>query len=187
MNSLRLGVCVLTLSLVTAMGFTQEQKKGKGIAGAMPAVPSAPAATLPAANPQFEKMKTLLGDWEGKAPGGEVVPVTFRLVSAESAILITMSEGGGDMITVVHPNGAELMATHYCSAKNQPRFVAVPSSNPNVIRFDFKDITNLASPDAGHMVGVTFTIVDPDHHTESWIWRAAGKDNPEAFQLTRKK
>ncbi len=140
------------------------------------------------ANPEFEKIKTLLGDWESKTPDGKVHPVTFRLVSAGSAVLVTMGdETGGDMITVIHPDGAALMATHYCSAKNQPRFVAVPSADPNKVVFKFKDVTNLSSPKAGHMTGATFTNVDSNHHTETWVWTEGGKEQTETFQLTRRK
>lgn len=150
--------------------------------------PADPAKAQVAANPAFEKIKSLAGDWENKLPDGKVFPVKFRVVSAGSAVLISMAEPAeGEMITVIHPDGSDLMATHYCSAKNQPRFVAVPSGDPNVIKFKLKDITNLASPDAGHMVGVVFTLTDADHHTEAWTYSEAGKEQTEAFQLTRKK
>ena len=35
-----------------------------------------------------------------------------------------------EMITMFHMDQAELLATHYCSAHNQPRMRAVPSGQP---------------------------------------------------------
>ena len=136
-------------------------------------------------NPAFEKFKDLAGDWEGKGEDGKIFTTSFKVVSRGSAVMI--NEAQENMVTMVHPDGKVLIATHYCAAQNQPRFVSVPSDNPNVIVFKFKDITNLSSPEAGHMIGVVFTIVDADHYTESWTWREAGKEKYFTFQLSRKK
>lgn len=156
--------------------------------GGQQAKPPASAAAAPATNPAFEKIKSLAGEWEGKASKGPGGTASFRVVSAGSAVLGSMSEpSGAEMITVFHLDGDRLMATHYCGAKNQPRFVAEPSSDPNKIVFKFKDITNLASPQAGYMQGVTFTFADPDHHTEIWSWTEGGKQGSETFQFTRRK
>lgn len=141
------------------------------------------AATNP---PAFEKLKSLVGNWEAKTPDGKVATMSVRLTGNGSALLFDTHEQG-DMITVVHPDGADVVATHYCGAKNQPRFTVVPSGDPNVITFKFKDITNLSSPEAGHMRGVVFKIVDADHHREEWTWRENGKEQVEAFDLTRAK
>jgi hypothetical protein len=145
------------------------------------------AGTTPApSNPAFDKLKTLVGTWESKTPDGKTASMTVRLTGNGSALVFDMQEGGG-MITVVHPDGANLMATHYCGAGNQPRFVMVPSSDPNVIAFQFKDVTNLASPEAGHMRGVSFKLVDADRHREDWTWIENGKEQVEGFDLTHKK
>jgi hypothetical protein len=64
--------------------------------------------------------------------------------------------------------------------------VAEPSSDPNVIRFKMKDITNLASPVAPHMSAAVFTIVDHDHYKEAWTWLEGGKEQVFTMSLTRK-
>jgi hypothetical protein len=143
------------------------------------------------ANPAFDKIKSLAGDWEAKVRQGEkeiTAGNRFTVISGGSAVLIGEEmPGEGSMITVVHPDGSDLLATHYCAVKNQPRFVAVPSTDPNKIVFKFKDATNLASPQAGHMNGVTFTLVDADHHTQEWLWSENGKEQKETFNFVRKK
>jgi hypothetical protein len=135
-------------------------------------------------NPAFEKMKTLSGEWSSPETKSTT---TFRVISGGSALLESQLVGGeGEMVTVYHPDGPNLMGTHYCLEKNQPRFVAVPSSDPNVIEFRFKDVTNLSSPDAAHITGVKFTFIDANHHTEEWTAVENGKEQVARFDLTRK-
>jgi len=143
------------------------------------------ASSPPPANAAFEKFKSLAGDWEGKEGDGKAYDTNVRVVSAGSAVMFTAI--AEDMITVVYPDGQALMATHYCSAKNQPRFVAAPSSDSSTVTFKFKDVTNLATPESGHMVGVVYTFVDADHYTEAWTWREGGKEQLFTMKLTRKK
>jgi len=169
MRIFSIGILAVAAALTGATAFAAEK----------------PSAAAPI-NPGFEKMKTLVGDWESKSPEGKTFSGSIRLVSAGSALMIT-SNSEDDMVTMIHPDGATLMATHYCAAHNQPRFVASSSSNPNVITFKFKDVTNLASPDEGYMSGVVYTFVDHDHYTESWTWHEGGKDQVVSFNLTRKK
>lgn len=123
---------------------------------------------------------------EGKSSEGKAYGNTIRLVSSSSALMFT-SSGEEDMVTLIHPDGPNLMATHYCAAHNQPRFVAAPSVDPSVITFKFKDVTNLASADSGYMSGVVYAFVDHDHYTETWNWHEGGKDQVFSFQLTGKK
>lgn len=138
------------------------------------------------ANPAFEKLKTLVGTWETKAPDGKTVATTVRLTGNGSALVFESAEDDG-MITVIYPDGEGIMATHYCGAGNQPRYVLAPSGDPNTFAFHFKDITNLASPESGHMRGVVFKIVDADHHTEDWTWRENGKEQAHTLAFARKK
>ena len=96
-------------------------------------------------------------------------------------------QGHEDMISMIHLDGANrLVMTHYCGAGNQPRMAATTSPDGKTFTFDFFDGTNLASPDAGHMRRVVFTIVDANHHTEDWTFAAGpGKDMKQFFDLRR--
>ncbi|MBE3100470.1 MAG: hypothetical protein IMZ44_25400 [Planctomycetes bacterium] len=140
-----------------------------------------------ATSPAFEQIKALAGEWEGKVQGSPA-QTSFRVVSAGSAVMnLLKPENEPEMVTMFHLDGSALMVTHYCSAGNQPRMVAASASNPKVITFTFKDVTNLASPTAGHMRGLVLTMVDADHHTQQWTFRQDGKDQAEVFEFTRKK
>lgn len=138
----------------------------------------------------FERLKALAGQWQGTVnEGGKEVPVTtsFRVVSAGSALMNDLMAGTPEeMITMFHMDGSELMATHYCAAHNQPRFLMVPSANAKVVDFEFKDATNLASPTAPHMVRVKFTFVDANHHVEDWTFLANGQKTTRRFDFHRK-
>lgn len=136
----------------------------------------------------FEQLKDLAGTWETKSPDGKVATESVRVISAGSVVMLGMNEGDGDsMVTMFHPDGDSLVATHYCAAKNQPRFVWTPGTEAGVLAFDFKDVTNLAKPDAGYMRRVEIRFKDANHHTEEWTWREAGKDTVHAMEFTRKK
>jgi hypothetical protein len=151
------------------------------------------AAQAPAeskAQASFDRLKTLVGEWEGTAGNSQQAAVSYRLVSSGSALEETLHVGKDEtMITVYHLDGDRLMLTHYCAAGNQPRMVATPDpNNPNILAFKFLDATNMPSPDAGHMRNLTVTLADKDHFTQQWGWREKGKEDKwELFKLTRKK
>ena len=134
----------------------------------------------------FEKLKSLEGVWEGKAPNGEAVRVSYRLTANGSALMSEI-ESEHNMITMFHMDADRLLMTHYCAAGNQPRMKATSSPQGNSIAFDFLDATNLVNPQAGHMHRAVFTLVDADHHTEEWVWKQDGKETIERFELQRTK
>jgi hypothetical protein len=135
----------------------------------------------------FEKLKTLVGDWEGKMEGAPSARVTYRLTSGGSVLVETIMPGEpGEMVTLFHPDGDSVVATHYCGAKNQPRMRAPGGSGEiREIAFKFLDITNLASPEATHMREVTFQFQDAGHFAARWTYRENGKDAPSVFKYTR--
>jgi hypothetical protein len=131
---------------------------------------------------------TLVGSWEGTMEeGDQKMPATVdvRMTGDGSAIMHVLGRDTPyEMVTMIHPDGKRLLATHYCAAHNQPRMALVPSAAPNQVAFSFVDGTNIA-PGEEHMKGVVFTFVDADHHDEAWS--STGGSAPAAFKFTRKK
>jgi len=153
------------------------------------ALASAVLADQTAVNPAWEKMKTLVGDWEGTAEG-HPAKVSYRLVSSGTALQENLSTAdGGEMVSMYHPDGARLVMTHYCPENNQPRMRAAGlSADGKRVEFQFVDATNLASPDAPHMVGLMLVFQDADHLTQRWTHQLApGNAQTGDFQFTRKK
>ncbi|HSC45798.1 MAG TPA: hypothetical protein VLC94_08190 [Candidatus Acidoferrum sp.] len=138
----------------------------------------------------FDQLKSLVGEWQASTvESGKPVeaPITFRLASGGSALMSDLAPGSPhEMVTMFHRDGEELLATHYCLTGNQPRMRALPSSDPNVVAFEFKDATNLPNSAAPHMAGVKFTLVDANHHIEDWTIVVNGQSSVRRFECHRK-
>ena len=137
----------------------------------------------------FEKLITLVGEWEAKGPDGKDVTISYELMSGGTSLMEILSESEDkNMVTIYHSDGDDLMMTHYCSMGNQPRMRAkVPGGDVREITFSFEDVTNLADPSAGHMHGLVVTFKDKNHFTQEWTMRKEGKEIPMTFAFARKK
>jgi len=124
----------------------------------------------------FDRLKPLVGTWEGKGPDGSTATVTYRLVSNGTALMEELSVEG--MVTMYYPDGDAVMLTHYCAGNNQPRMRAVrPKAGDPSLKFAFQDITNLADPEAEYMSDVTLTFLDANHFRQEWTSVKAGQRN----------
>jgi hypothetical protein len=135
-------------------------------------------------NQGLENLKSLAGEWKGTTPEGESFTVSYQVISAGSAVLERLNKP--DMVTTYYLDGDNLMLTHYCMAKNQPRMKAA-SMEGNKLNFQFVDATNLSSADAGHMHNMTLTFVDATHIQQEWTWSDKGKMETHTFKLERVK
>ena len=139
---------------------------------------TAPKAQSPAER-AFERLKALEGEWDGKSTKGWTDTVSFLTIAAGSVVMSRSFDAHPNetMITMHHMDGADLILTHYCVAKNQPRLKATSiSPDLRTIEFTFRDGTNLASRDRGHMDRVVMRFIDDDHFTSQWTWYQAGKE-----------
>jgi hypothetical protein len=134
----------------------------------------------------FEKLKTLAGSWEGQG-GGHAVRISNRITSGGSALMSEL-QGQENMVSMLHLDGDRLMLTHYCPMGNQPRLVGMISPDGKTITFSFLDATNLLTSQEGHLTRAVFTLIDSDHHTESYEFSTAdGKTMKELLDLHRAK
>jgi hypothetical protein len=137
--------------------------------------------------PAWKSLQTLVGQWDGTVnEGGKNIPahLEVRLTGDGSALMHWMNQGTPhEMITMFHPDIDELLATHYCSAHNQPRMKLV-SSTPARLVFEFKDGTNIG-PHDGHMVGLAVDLIDANHHDEEWSYEQDGKRSTGVFHYSR--
>ena len=148
-----------------------------------------------AANPAFERLRGLEGEWVGKAyhsEGGQQASndtkVTYHVSGAGSTVMETLFPGTPhEMVTMYHMDGKDLILTHYCAAGNQPTLRAAPMTDGKTLSFDFVRGTNMKNSDM-HMHSVTFTFADDDHLRSVWTSQTDGKPGEQAvFDLTRKK
>jgi len=148
------------------------------------------APSVITSTPQWEKVKSLVGEWEGYAlDNGKKMTtrISVRMTGDGSAVMHWMDPGGPyEMITMFHMDKSELIATHYCAAHNQPRLRAVSPGTANEVAFDFKDGTNIRPGDS-YMRQLVIDFIDADHHDETWGSDSKGKIETAKFYLTRVK
>jgi len=148
--------------------------------------PAAPNSAAPPTKPPttsqraFEKLKSLAGDWEGKSTKGWTEKVTYAVISGGSVVM-ELSYGAHPeewMATMFHLDGDNLMLTHYCVAKNQPRLKATKIADDlSTITFEFQDATNLKSRDQGHMDKLVLRLESPDRFFARWTWYQDGRES----------
>lgn len=169
-----LGVALMSLS---AVGFADH--------GAPPGAP-----------PAFAQMKALEGTWEGilttvpptPEVQGKTAQVTLRVTSMGNALQHEVKiEGRPDHpLTVFYMDDEDLVLTHYCDAGNRPRMKSRALSEANKVEFDLVDVAG--STQYGNMYHALFTLIDGDHHVETWTWMNPGGKAIEAhFELRRTK
>jgi hypothetical protein len=173
-----LSAAVLIVA-VAVLGAHAQTESGQSGAMKLSAVPQ---------TTEWQRLKTLVGHWEGTMEeGAQTMPATaeVRMTGDGSAIMHVLGKDSPyEMVTMIHPDGKRLLATHYCAAHNQPRMVLVPSAAANQVAFTFVDGTNIG-PGEEHMRSVVFTFVDADRHEEAWT--SSGSAKPALFKFTRKK
>jgi len=138
---------------------------------------------------EFERMKELVGVWEGTAnmpKEGEKVRVEYRLSSGGSSIVETLSPGKPDeMVSVYYDNKGQLTMTHYCALRNQPRMKLQKADAKNLY-FMFADGTNMDPMKDAHMHALTISFVDKDHLIQKWMLFVVGKEKgTSVFELSR--
>jgi hypothetical protein len=148
---------------------------------------AAAAVAQTTAQRSFDQLKSLAGSWEGKNSHGTHLTVTFRDTAGGSALLSEVNgHGRENMVTIFYLDGpSHLMLTHFSAAGNQPRMTGSTSADGKTITFEFRDATGLKDPEAGHMAGVSFTIIDANHHTERWTFADHGNETSNVFDLHR--
>ncbi len=145
-------------------------------------------------SPGFERFKQLAGEWVGKsdkpghgAEGGQ--HVVFKVTSAGSAVEETMFPGTEhEMVNMIHPDGDDIVLTHYCAAGNQPEMKAPDKVEGKDVAFKFVRGGNMKSTNEMHMHNVTYTFVDKDTLQTKWTNYEDGKPTGDmVFDLKRKK
>lgn len=130
-------------------------------------------------SPEYEKMKTLAGTWEGTSSmgdEGEKVTVKYEMTSADSAIVETLFPGTPhEMVSVYYDDNGKLSMTHYCMIKNQPNMI-LKNSNAKVIGLEFSGGTNLKSESDPHMHALNITFEDDNNIVQEWIYYEDGKE-----------
>src|SRR5256714_6363396 len=133
----------------------------------------------------FDRLATLKGEWRGEQEGVKI-SLIYTLTANGSALMEEFRpESGAAMITMFTVDGDHVIATHYCSAKNQPQMVTPTITDAQKpLAFSLARITGLKSPDAWHNTGLTVIQVDDDHLSQEWTYQSKGKTGKNVFRYT---
>src|SRR6266576_6972678 len=148
------------------------------------------AASLPAAKTKseeaFDRLATLKGEWSGEQEGVKV-SLIYTLTANGSALMEEFRpEKGAVMITMFTVDGDHLIATHYCSAKNQPQMITSALTDvQKPLAFSLARVTGLKSPDDWHNTGLTMIQEDNDHLSQEWTYESKGMSGKRIFRYTR--
>src|SRR2546430_9955733 len=116
-------------------------------------------------SPEFERVKTLVGTWQGKADIGQGpidMTVQYRLLAAGSVLEERVFAGTpNEMVTMFYDQGGTLALTHYCMMGNRPGML-LKSSDDKTLKFDFDKTCGLNPAKESHMHAMTIRFDDAD-------------------------
>src|SRR5207244_527513 len=103
-----------------------------------------PAVEKPNSVLAFEHLTSLVGEWKGTQDGTEM-KLTYTLTADGSALMEEFRAGKTVMVTMFTVDGDHLIATHYCSAGNQPQMITGPITDPSPssVAFNLSRVTGM--------------------------------------------
>src|SRR5437762_12868781 len=134
----------------------------------------------------FYRLASLQGEWQGIADGVNTTLIYTLTANGSTLMEQCRPEKGHEMITMFTVDDDHLIATHYCSAKNQPQMATSAISDAQKpLAFSLVRVTGLKSPDDFHNTGLTVIQEDNDHLTQEWSYQHMGKTGKNIFRFTR--
>ena len=134
----------------------------------------------------FEHLTSLVGEWNGVQDGTEM-NLTYSLTADGSALMEEFRAGKTVMITMFTVDGDHLIATHYCSAGNQPQMMTKAITDPSAkgLTFSLSHVYGMKTSGDWHNTGLTVTMDDKQHLTQVWTYEYNGKSGTNTFHFTR--
>ena len=134
----------------------------------------------------FDRLTSLKGEWTGQIDGVNTTLIYTLTANGSALMEQCRPEKGPEMITMFTVDGDHLIATHYCSARNQPQMATSPITDAQKpLEFSLVRVTGLQSPDDFHNTGLTVIQEDNDHLTQEWSYQHRGKTGKNIFRFTR--
>lgn len=137
----------------------------------------------------LEQLEPLIGSWKLKNPTSDeerAFRLNYRWISRGTTLVETWGNPAANTTqTLYHHADGELMATHYCARGNQPRLLAQPESEANLIEFKFHDITNLSDHEDPHMVAMRFRLIDEKHMEKTETYLVKSEPHTSVMSMVR--
>jgi hypothetical protein len=135
----------------------------------------------------FERLASLVGEWKG-VQGDTEIKLTYTLTANGSALMEEFRPAAQPvMITMFTVDGDHLIATHYCSARNQPQMATKAITEPSwrSLAFSLVRVTGMTTPEDWHNTGLVVTLEDNEHLKQEWSYEYKGKGGITVFRFTR--
>jgi len=134
------------------------------------------------ASAEFERMKSLVGTWQGTTDMGEgpiEMTLQYRLLAGGSVLEERVFAGTPhEMVTMYFDRDGKLALTHYCVMGNRPGML-LKSSDAKTLKFDFDKTCGINPAKESHMHSLTITFDDADTITSSCKAIIDGKEMEE--------
>jgi hypothetical protein len=149
-------------------------------------VSAALAADKTQSEEAFDRLASLQGEWRGQIDRVNTTLIYTLTANGSALMEKCRPEKGPEMITMFTIDGDHLLATHYCSAKNQPQMATPAITDPQKpLAFSLVRVTGLKSPDDFHNTGLTVIQEDNDHLMQEWSYHSNGKTGKNIVRFTR--
>lgn len=153
------------------------------------ALVSAPGSAQTPAAAAFDRLKGLVGEWETKGPDGESVIVSYELASGGTAVIervVGVAEHGpSGMTSLFHLSAGRLAVAHFCTAGNQPRFVADPTGG-DTLRFALVP-GSINDPNEGHIHEIQVRFRSGGVVETEWVWFDRGRRDHTLIRVQRRR
>jgi hypothetical protein len=139
----------------------------------------------------FEKLKTLEGKWTGTVvEGGQTeekpAEVVYEVSSGKTALVEKLFKGTPhEMVSIYNDENGELVMTHYCMMRNQPKLKLV-AADKNEILLEMVEGNGVKKTD-DHMHSLKIKFTGKDEITQEWDGYKDGKlaGTPTVLKLKR--
>lgn len=142
------------------------------------------------ASPEFERMKSLVGTWQGTTDMGNgpvEMTVQYRLLAGGSVLEERSFPGTpNEMVSMFYDQNGKLAMTHYCVTGNRPA-MQLKSADARSITFDFDATCGIDVAKESHMHALKIQFIDRDTVTMSCQAIIDGKeleDKPTTLKRT---
>jgi hypothetical protein len=133
-------------------------------------------------SPELERMKTLVGTWQGKTDMGQGpvdLTIQYRVLAAGTVVEErAFPNTPNEMVTMFYDKDGKLALTHYCVLGNRPA-MALKASDAKSLTFDFDSCCGIDTAKESHMHAMTLRFDDADTLTSSCQAIIDGKALPE--------
>ena len=126
--------------------------------------------TTPPASAEFERLKSLVGKWQGTVDMGKGpmdMTVQYRLLAGGTVLEERCFPGTPqEMVTMFYDKEGKLALTHYCIMGNRPA-MTLKSADEKTIKFAFDENCGINTAKESHMHALSLRFDDANTITAS--------------------